>query len=46
MLVAMWFTMVAMVIVAGFVTVGLTFRHWAKQKKMTNGKEATAATQK
>lgn len=45
MIVAMWFTMVGFVIIAGFVVVGLTLRHWAQQKKMTNGKEA-AATQK
>ncbi|WP_255489968.1 MULTISPECIES: hypothetical protein [unclassified Bdellovibrio] len=37
MIVAMWFTMVGLVIIAGFAMVGLTLRHWAQQKKVTNG---------
>ncbi|WP_413584553.1 hypothetical protein [Bdellovibrio sp. HCB274] len=43
MIVAMWFTMVGLVIVAGMVLLGLTFRHWAQTKKVTN---ATKAAQK
>ncbi|WP_413293498.1 hypothetical protein ACLSU7_00155 [Bdellovibrio sp. HCB185ZH] len=42
MIVAMWFTMVALVIIAGLAMVGLTFRHWAQQKKVTNGAKAAA----
>ncbi|HEX7675689.1 MAG TPA: hypothetical protein VF412_16050 [Bdellovibrio sp.] len=38
MIVAMWFTMVGLVIIAGFTLLGLTFRHWAQQKKVTNVK--------
>ena len=38
MIVAMWFTMVGLVIIAGFAMLGLTFRHWAQQKKVTDGK--------
>ncbi len=34
MIVAAWFTMVGLVIITGFVVVGLTFRHWAQQKKI------------
>lgn len=33
MIVAAWFLFVGLVIIAGFVMVGLTFRHWAQQKK-------------
>jgi hypothetical protein len=36
MIIAMWFTMVGLVILAGLVLVGLTLRHWAQQKKVTN----------
>lgn len=38
MIVAAWFTFVGLVIIAGFTLVGLTFRHWAKQKKAAAGK--------
>ncbi|MEK2688327.1 hypothetical protein [Bdellovibrio sp. GT3] len=41
MIVAMWFTMVGLVIVAGLVLLGLTFRNWAQQKKVTNATEAS-----
>lgn len=34
MIVFAWFTFVALVILAGFVTLGLTFRHWYQQKKL------------
>ncbi|MFM6930395.1 MAG: hypothetical protein ACKOX6_18165 [Bdellovibrio sp.] len=40
MIVAMWFTMVGLVIIAGFVLVGLTLRHWAQQKKVTHENKA------
>ena len=40
MIIAMWFTMVFIVILVGFTLVGLTLRHWAKQKKMTNENQA------
>ncbi|WP_413557474.1 hypothetical protein [Bdellovibrio sp. HCB209] len=42
MIVAMWFTMVGLVIVAGFVLLGLTWRNWAQQKKVTNGSKAAS----
>lgn len=38
MIVAAWFTFVGLVIIAGFTLVGLTFRHWAQQKKVANAK--------
>jgi len=33
MIVGAWFLFVAIVIIAGFTLVGLTFRHWAQEKK-------------
>ncbi len=42
MIVAMWFTMVGLVIIAGFVMVGLTLRHWAQQKKVANATKAAS----
>lgn len=35
MIVAAWFTMVGLIIISGFVLVGLTLRHWAQQKKIS-----------
>ncbi|WP_256373169.1 hypothetical protein [Bdellovibrio sp. NC01] len=43
MLVAAWFTIVGLVVIAGFVMLGLTFRHWAQQKKVVNEKQGAAA---
>ena len=47
MIVALWFTMVTVVIIAGFTLVGLTFRHWAQQKKATHvsSQERTATAE-
>lgn len=34
MIVLAWFTFVGLVILAGFVTLGLTLHHWYQQKKL------------
>ncbi|MDG0816192.1 hypothetical protein [Bdellovibrio svalbardensis] len=43
MIVAAWFTIVGLVVIAGFVLVGLTFRHWAQQKKVTHAEQNTVS---
>ncbi|WP_291516105.1 hypothetical protein [Bdellovibrio sp. ArHS] len=40
MIVAAWFTLVALVILTGFVMLGLTFRHWYQQKKLAQPPKA------
>ncbi|MGZ3773111.1 MAG: hypothetical protein ACXVCY_03635 [Pseudobdellovibrionaceae bacterium] len=38
MIVLAWFCLVGFVILAGFVTLGLTFHHWYQQKKQSEKK--------
>lgn len=38
MIIATWFFIVGLIIIAGFVLLGLTFRHWTQQKKLTQVK--------
>lgn len=43
MIVAAWFTLVGLVILAGFTMLGVTFVHWYKEGKR-KAKETTDAT--
>lgn len=49
MIVAAWFTLIALIILAGFTLVGLTFWHWhkeAKLAKLAKANEAAASVPK
>lgn len=39
MIVAAWFTLVGLVILAGFVMLGATFVHWYRQAKLKSAAE-------